>query len=119
MGQSSCGRKKVLRYLVGAIVCLTVFFVTAFLDFASLLSESPCEPTDLGCGTPFDIRITKGFGTKDYNQVRVTIISTNVTPPAGSGGFFTHSARFRYKWMQNHLHTAMLPVKSGSATRIP
>lgn len=107
-----CSYRKVSRYLVGAVACAVVFVIVAFLDFVSLLYEGPCEKHSPGCGTPWDLRVTKGFGTKDYNRVRISVISTNATAPAGS--FFTYSARFLYKWRQNHLHSTMIDVEPSS-----
>jgi len=60
-----------------------------------------------------DVRVTKGFGTKPYDQIRVSIISQSGKPP-GEAGFFDYSARFRYSWTGNFLHTAMKSVTPGT-----
>eukprot|EP00928_Gymnodinium_smaydae_P031844 TRINITY_DN23243_c0_g1_i2.p1 TRINITY_DN23243_c0_g1~~TRINITY_DN23243_c0_g1_i2.p1 ORF type:complete len:310 (-),score=48.76 TRINITY_DN23243_c0_g1_i2:442-1305(-) len=61
-----------------------------------------------------DLRVTKGFGTKAYDQIRVSVISSTVEPPVQ--GFFDYSAPFRYRWTQNNLHTAMKTASPGAAT---
>jgi len=60
-----------------------------------------------------DVRVTKGFGTKAYDQVRISVISRSAAPP--SAGFFDYSAQFRYKWTDNYLHTALKTAVPGGA----
>lgn len=63
-----------------------------------------------------DIRIAKGFGTKPYNQIRISVLSSSPTPPIS--GFFDYSAQFVYKWPQFYLHTAMKSVRPGAKTTL-
>lgn len=45
-----------------------------------------------------DLRVVKGFGSKDYDVVRVSAITWDAAPPVE--GFFDHSAQFQEKWGQ-------------------
>lgn len=63
--------------------------------------------------TDFDVRITKGFGTRPYDAVRVSVISFSRDPPRK--GFFDYSDRFVYKWAQFHLHSSLVSVPGGSS----
>jgi hypothetical protein len=74
-----------------------------------------CEAPDLTIYSDSpDLRVAKGFGTKDYDQVRISVISQSAEPPVE--GFFDYSQAFRYKWSDNYLHTAMKQVVPGQAT---
>eukprot|EP00448_Togula_jolla_P000430 CAMPEP_0170614856 /NCGR_PEP_ID=MMETSP0224-20130122/25027_1 /TAXON_ID=285029 /ORGANISM="Togula jolla, Strain CCCM 725" /LENGTH=420 /DNA_ID=CAMNT_0010940549 /DNA_START=240 /DNA_END=1502 /DNA_ORIENTATION=- len=58
-----------------------------------------------------DVRVTKGFGTRGYDKVRISVISLSSQPPAA--GIFEYSARFMYKWSQLHLHSSVMTAVPG------
>mmetsp|Transcript_73808 Transcript_73808/g.175700 ORF Transcript_73808/g.175700 Transcript_73808/m.175700 type:complete len:507 (+) Transcript_73808:93-1613(+) len=59
----------------------------------------------------WDLRVTKAFGTKDYDLVRISVISNSSTPPIA--GFFDYSGQFKYRWTENFLHTGLKKVTPG------
>jgi hypothetical protein len=61
-----------------------------------------------------DLRVTKGFGSKPYDQIRISVISNTSAAPAA--GFFDYSGQFKYKWSDKYLHSAMKAAKPGEAT---
>lgn len=61
-----------------------------------------------------DLRVTKGFGTKEYDLVRVSVVTGSATPPVS--GFFDYSSTFEHRWGDKFLHTAMKQVAPGEAT---
>lgn len=111
-----CTRKRCAQYCIGSIVATGLFLLIAFLDFISLLSETACAPDKhdgLGCGPNFDLRVTKGFGTKGYNQVRVTIITANKTKYDEVNLPNAWSQPFMYKWVENQMHSAMMEIDAS------
>jgi len=79
----------------------------------SSLCPVPTAPRDTSADTP-DVRVAKGFGTKAYDQVRISVISNSTKPPVD--GFFDYSAPFAHRWTDNNLHTAMKTVTPGGST---
>lgn len=74
-----------------------------------------CEIPDLAVYSDApDVRIAKAFGTKGYDQIRVSVISDSAEAP--TAGFFDYSQQFRHKWTGKYLHTAMKNVTPGFAT---
>lgn len=67
-----------------------------------------------GCREAYGLRVTKAFGTKDYKQVRVSMVTRSAADP--EPGFFDYSNKFQYKWTQNHIHTALKAVTAGEPT---
>ena len=67
-----------------------------------------------------DIRVTPVFGTKDYNQVRISAITSAERPAtwdtAKSAEIFDYNEVFRYKWTKNKLHTKLIRVTPGNDT---
>lgn len=61
-----------------------------------------------------EIRIAKGFGTKSYDQIRVSVVTQSAAAPEES--FFDYSEQFRFRWTHNYLHSAMKSVAPGSAS---
>jgi hypothetical protein len=57
---------------------------------------------------PLDIRVALAFGTKPYAQVRLSVI-TNAAPTFNTSAF-DYSAKFKYKWTDNSIHTRMMAV---------
>jgi hypothetical protein len=60
-----------------------------------------------------DVRVTKGFGTRPYNQIRISVVSTFPSPPIGD--FFDFSSRFMYKWRDLFLHSAVKETTPGKS----
>jgi hypothetical protein len=63
-----------------------------------------------------DVRVTKGFGTKAYSQIRVSVVSASLSPPVE--GFFDYSARFKHRWTNKYLHSAMKSVTPGKSVSL-
>lgn len=63
---------------------------------------------------PFDLRVTKGFGTRDYSEVRISLITQTSTPP--SPEFFDYSEQFKYRWTDKFLHSSLKVVPAGGRT---
>lgn len=59
-----------------------------------------------------ELRVAKGFGTKDYSLLRISVISNSSVAPADN--FFDYSGQFKYRWTQNYIHTAMKAIAPGS-----
>ena len=61
-----------------------------------------------------DVRVAKGFGTKPYDQVRVSVISQSAAAPSTANGFeFDYSAPFKYRWTNNTISSSMVSVENG------
>lgn len=58
-----------------------------------------------------DLRVSKGFGKRGYDAVRISVITED--PTADFGDFFDYSSQFKYRWTQNYLHSAIKSVHSG------
>lgn len=82
-----------------------------------MYGEDPNDQVQLPRGGFIDLRVAKGFGTRDYNQVRISVISTNATPPVD--GFFKYSERFKHKWTQFYLHSTLATVDERRLFDIP
>jgi len=78
----------------------------------SALCPVPLPPRDTSDDT-LEVRVVKGFGTKAYDQVRISVISGSSTPPVED--FFDYSAPFAYRWTDNNLHTAMKTAVPGES----
>lgn len=78
-----------------------------------MVCPAPTAPRDTSDDT-MDIRVVKGFGTKAYDQVRIAVISKSTKPPVED--FFDYSAKFKYRWTHNKIHTAMKTVVPGEST---
>jgi hypothetical protein len=61
-----------------------------------------------------DVRVTKAFGTKGYDQIRLSVITSD--PDAHVPNLFDYSAQFKYRWTDKYIHTTMKTVKSGETT---
>lgn len=56
-----------------------------------------------------DVRISKGYGARGYNSVRISVIShTSIPSP-----LFSYSYRFKYRWTQYYLNTGVVTVIPG------
>lgn len=62
---------------------------------------------------PFDMRISKGYGSRGYDKIRISQISnTTVRAP----GIFTYSSPFKFRWTSNVLNTGVVTTTPGSPT---
>lgn len=61
-----------------------------------------------------DIRVTKGFGSKNYDLVRISVVTRDSKVPIPN--FFDYSSQFKYKWTSNYLHSALKQAKPGTST---
>eukprot|EP01059_Diplonema_ambulator_P016965 TRINITY_DN28957_c0_g1_i1.p4 TRINITY_DN28957_c0_g1~~TRINITY_DN28957_c0_g1_i1.p4 ORF type:complete len:168 (+),score=50.48 TRINITY_DN28957_c0_g1_i1:1161-1664(+) len=76
------------------------------------------EPREVVSGV-IDLRVTKGFGSKGYPGVRLSVITQNGNEPAGfNASGFDYSAGFKYKWTGNSIHTSIVahPTPGTPAT---
>ena len=75
--------------------------------FALTLSRSLALPPQL------DLRLSKGFGSRGYNSVRVSSINNDVDSVVPDE-FFTYAAPFQHRWTNFTLRTTVLDgVPSG------
>ena len=62
--------------------------------------------------SPVQLRVAKGFGTKPYGTLRVSV----VTPKAGrvNSTGFDYCDQFQYKWKDNHLCSTVIEAAPGA-----
>ena len=51
-----------------------------------------------------DIRVTKGYGSRGYDQIRISVISNTTI---SSNDVFSYSEPFKYRWTSNVLNTGL------------
>eukprot|EP00929_Paragymnodinium_shiwhaense_P034022 TRINITY_DN1855_c0_g1_i2.p1 TRINITY_DN1855_c0_g1~~TRINITY_DN1855_c0_g1_i2.p1 ORF type:complete len:476 (-),score=46.35 TRINITY_DN1855_c0_g1_i2:654-2081(-) len=73
------------------------------------------EDVNFSAADEFDLRVTKGHGSRDYPYVRISVITQSADDPSGSG-FFDFSGQFKYAWTGNYIHTAVKKVTPGGPT---
>jgi hypothetical protein len=80
--------------------------------------EAFCGPEKqfIGANTTVDLRVAKGFGTKSYPSLRVSVITQDNSKPTLNGQPFSYSEDFKYKWTQNQLHSSVVEVPAGHAS---
>ncbi len=87
----------------------------------SLCLSSTTETSTMSTGAGFDVRVAKGFGTKPYNSLRVSII-TQVDPSSvfNTSGF-EYSSQFFKKWKENFITSTMVahPSPGGKPLEFP
>lgn len=75
---------------------------------------------DAAAGEPapeeFGLRVAKGHGARPYASVRLSLVSASPASPAAPG-FFDYSGRFKYRWTENYIHTAVKAVTPGQSTQ--
>lgn len=78
-----------------------------FCDY--VYPSSVSRPTS----SALDLRVSKGFGSKPYSSMRLSVVTkSGVTPPFNTSSF-DYSAPFRYKWTDNVLHSSIVNVQPG------
>jgi hypothetical protein len=66
-------------------------------------------PGGAGTEAGLDVRISKAYGSRGYDKIRVTVISS---APIESE-IFSYSEKFRYRWTDNVLNTGIVSVIPG------
>ena len=60
-------------------------------------------------GSGFDIRVSKAYGSKGYDKVRISVISNETV----SSSIFSYSKPFKYRWKDKILNTGIVSVTPG------
>lgn len=81
---------------------------------AALAAEGWRGPRGGGGDAIHDIRISKAYGSRGYDKVRVSVISDGPV----SSDIFSYSEPFKYRWTDNVLNTGILTVTPGEVTTI-
>lgn len=63
-------------------------------------------------GNNLDIRVSKAYGSKGYEKVRVSVISNETI----ASDIFSYSEEFKYRWTSNVLNTGIVSVVPGATT---
>jgi len=63
--------------------------------------------------TTFDLRVTKGFGTKPYGSLRISVVTREGQALDFNATEFDYSAPFQFRWTGNTLSTKMVEVPEG------
>ena len=61
-----------------------------------------------------DIRISKAYGSRGYDKVRVSVISSDIV----DSDIFTYSEPFQYRWTQYYLNTGVTTIIPGQVTTL-
>jgi hypothetical protein len=59
-----------------------------------------------------DIRVSKGYGSRGYDKVRLSVISNETI----ESPLFSYTEKFMFRWTENYLHTGIVSVKPGEKT---
>lgn len=85
--------------------------------FGTCENATLCDPIEplplLTAPSVLDVRVTKGFGTKDYSAVRVSVVTKRGETPPFNTSDFEYSAPFKYRWTDNVLHSSIMSLKAG------
>eukprot|EP01063_Lacrimia_lanifica_P014172 TRINITY_DN20813_c0_g1_i1.p1 TRINITY_DN20813_c0_g1~~TRINITY_DN20813_c0_g1_i1.p1 ORF type:complete len:522 (+),score=168.85 TRINITY_DN20813_c0_g1_i1:53-1618(+) len=91
---------------------------------AACASGGFCEPITapveaLKTAAAPDVRVVKGFGTKPYDNVRVSVIAPASAPAATlNGAAFDYHGAFQYKWTGNAISSSMVKATDGEVLDI-
>ena len=61
-----------------------------------------------------DIRVSKAYGSRGYDKVRLSVISNESI----SSEYFTYSELFKYRWTTNVLNTGLVTLTPGEKTTL-
>ena len=61
-----------------------------------------------------DIRVSKAYGSKGYDKVRISVISNESI----SSEIFSYSEQFKYRWTENFLNSGVVNVEPGKNSEI-
>lgn len=61
-----------------------------------------------------DIRVSKAVGKRDYNQVRISVISNSTL----SSSAFTYQSQYKFKWTNKYLSTGLFTITPGITNTI-
>lgn len=64
-----------------------------------------------------NLRISKGYGARGNDKIRVSVISNNDNI-IENNNIFTYTKPFKYRWTQYYLSTGIIDVKPGMNTQI-
>ena len=69
-------------------------------------------------GPPPQLRVSKGLGTRDYNTMRISLITEHGrkddhNTSSSSPWAWDYSERFRHRWTQFDLHSSLVEVTGG------
>ncbi|CAE8598400.1 unnamed protein product [Polarella glacialis] len=67
-----------------------------------------------GGAKPLELRIAKALGSKGYNKVRISVIGQE--PQEFTDFNFTYNEQFKYRWIENFLHSALVDLQPGANT---
>lgn len=59
-----------------------------------------------------DVRVAKGYGSRGYDKLRISVVSDSEAVSAGEN-IFTYASQFKYRWTQNFLTTGLVTVVPG------
>lgn len=84
------------------------------LDVCLAATRYPFEMSALATGTAtsLDIRVSKGYGSRGYDKVRLSVISN----AAIESSLFTYTKQFQYRWTDFYLNTGIVTVTPGEVT---
>mmetsp|Transcript_4719 Transcript_4719/g.10010 ORF Transcript_4719/g.10010 Transcript_4719/m.10010 type:complete len:224 (+) Transcript_4719:68-739(+) len=87
-----------------------------------------CETAVSGSGlaaSPVNLRISKGLGSRGYNYIRVSVITSAHATGAlllsdddSSAVSWSYQSQFKERWYQYYLQTAVVPFTPGRATTL-
>jgi len=63
--------------------------------------------------TTFDLRVSKGLGSKSYGSLRISVITRDKQKPIFNSSEFDYNGAFKYKWTENTLSSKMISVSAG------
>jgi hypothetical protein len=107
MGKTTLACKSVT--VVFTVFTIAVGIVLAWMVVLAFdLGQSP-----VSLGEGIDIRVSKGFGTRAYNIIRISSVTTLASPPIP--GVFDYSEPFMHKWEAFYLHSALKEATPGAS----
>jgi hypothetical protein len=68
--------------------------------------------SDLSLGSGLDIRVSKAYGSRGYNNIRLSVISNTTI----ESEYFSYTKQFQYRWTQFYLNTGIMNVVPGEVT---
>eukprot|EP00759_Apiculatamorpha_spiralis_P044103 PhF_6_TR41272/c0_g1_i2/m.62401 len=68
-----------------------------------------------------NLRVSRAYGTRGYNQLRVSIIdnaTTAASRPESFKNFFSYSQAFQYRWTNMHVFSTLVNVTPGQPNTV-
>jgi hypothetical protein len=85
-------------------ICEMLNVCLPYVDYSTLSTIGGSSSSAL------DIRVSKAYGSKGYDKIRLSVISTDA--PVASE-LFTYSKQFQYRWTNFYLNTGIVTVAPG------